>query len=313
MGADRVQNVVITGAMGFTGRHLASLLKMRGYSVHGLVQELSDHPSPTIQYHRCDLTNTQAITQVLADIRPDKIIHLAGVSFIAETDVEAIYRTNIVGTRNLLQAAVDCTLPINAVILASSANVYGNGLGTDGILAEDNVLAPTNDYAVSKLAMEYVGQIYRDRLPIIIARPFNYTGVGQNLNFLIPKVIDHIRRRSAYIELGNLDVARDFSDVRAVVEIYAALLEEQSAIGMTLNICSGRAYSLHDVIDMAQAISGHKIEVRVNPAFIRDHEVKKLIGSRARLDTLLPNLPNPPLEETLRWMFHEPNPAVSLS
>ena len=296
-----MQKIAITGATGFTGRYLATLLQERGYAVYGLIHKANDDQGMALECLSCDLTDPASIARTLDAVRPDKIVHLAAVSFVAHEDVDALYRTNVIGTRNLLQAAVNSHLPINNVLLASSANIYGNR--TTGILTEDTEPAPVNDYAVSKLAMEYVGKMYADRLPIITVRPFNYTGVGQSVNFLIPKIVDHIRRRAPYIELGNLDVARDFSDVRAVAATYIALLEERSTIGDVYNICSGRAYTLKDVINMAEIISGHSIEVRVNSAFVRDNEVKTLSGSRRRLDDFCQNLPNPPLEETLRWML----------
>lgn len=296
-----MKKVAITGADGFTGRYLSKLLVERGYEVCGLIRNVQDGDGSAAQYLACDLLDEDSLTNALGQLQPDYIVHLAAVSFVGHGNVDDIYRTNVVGTRNLLQAASKVKLSLQAILIASSANIYGNQ--TSGVLTEDNPPFPANDYAVSKIAMEYVGRIYAERLPIITTRPFNYTGVGQSLNFLIPKIMDHVRRRADHIELGNLDVARDFSDVRAVAAAYMGLLEEPQAVGKTYNICSGRAYTLRDVVAMAQRISGHFIEVRVNPAFVRDNEVKTLSGSRERLDRLLPGLPNPPLEETLDWMI----------
>ena len=297
----QLPRVAITGADGFTGDHLARLLHERGYDVHGLRRAIDENADNRIQWHACDLTDPSAIAQTLDVIRPERIVHLAAVSFVAHGDVEAMYRTNVVGTRNLLEAVVSMNCPVKAMILASSANIYGNRVG--GVLTEESEPEPANDYAVSKLAMEYVGRLYAERLPIITVRPFNYTGVGQAGHFLIPKIVDHFRQRAPVIELGNLDVERDFSDVRSVVAAYAGLLEEPGAIGRTLNICSGRCYSLRQVLDMTQAMADYQIEVRVNPAFVRQNEVRTLSGSREQLDTLLPGLPNPELKETLRWML----------
>jgi nucleoside-diphosphate-sugar epimerase len=151
--------------------------------------------------------------------------------------------------------------------------------------------------------MEYVAALYSNKLPLVITRPFNYTGRGQNVEFLIPKIVDHLRRGAPVIELGNLEVARDFSDVRTVVDAYARLLQTPAAIGGTYNICSGRAVTLREVLALAEQVSGHSIGVEVNTAFVRSNEVKRLLGSSARLESVIGGLKHIALEDTLRWMF----------
>ena len=231
-------------------------------------------------------------------IRP---LHLAAIAFVAHGDVASIYETNLIGSRNLLEAVVQAAVNPKAVLLASSANVYGNATG--GMLDESTPPAPANDYAVSKLAMEYVSRLFQDRMPIIVARPFNYTGVGQTENFLLPKIVAHVRRKASIIELGNLNVARDFSDVRMVVRCYRRLLEHPKAIGETFNVCSGKAHTLQEILDAIRTISGHDFEVRVNPAFVRANEVKYLLGSRRKLEDLIGSITDTTLTDTLRWMI----------
>lgn len=297
-----MKKILVTGADGFTGRYLAVELQRAGYEVHGLVRNAATGDVPGVSaLHTADLSDCAALAQVVRDVQPHKVVHLAAIAFVAHGDVEAIYRTNLVGTRNLLEALAQAKAPLDAVLLASSANVYGNSVG--GVLAEDTPPAPANDYAVSKLAMEYAARLYADRLPLVITRPFNYTGVGQADNFLIPKIISHVRRRAPVIELGNIDVERDFSDVRNVVQLYRRLLEAPAAVGQTFNVCSGQAWSLGDVLNMAREISGHDFEVRVNPAFVRQNEVKTLVGSRAKLDAVVGEVPEIALRDTLRWML----------
>ena len=298
--------ILITGADGFTGRYLAARLNTAGYEVHGLVhKQVAGAVAGVHTLHVADLSDAATLAQVVRDIQPNKVAHLAAIAFVAHGDVEAIYRTNLVGTRNLLEALALSKAPLEAVLLASSANVYGNAVG--GVLDEDTTPAPANDYAVSKLAMEYAARLYADRLPLIMARPFNYTGVGQSESFLIPKIVSHVRRRAPVIELGNLEVARDFSDVRNVAELYRRLLEAPAAVGQTFNVCSGQAWSLNDMLTMVREISGHDFDVRVNPAFVRQNEVKTLIGSRARLDAVVGQVSDPmpeiALRDTLRWML----------
>jgi nucleoside-diphosphate-sugar epimerase len=186
------------------------------------------------------------------------------------------------------------------VVLAGSANIYGNA--TVEPVHEDVPPAPANDYAVSKLAMEHLARLWADRLPIAITRPFNYTGVGQDVRFLIPKIVDHFRRGEDKIELGNTRVWRDFGDVRTVARYYRRLVETAPA-GATLNLCTGVAHSLAEILDMMAAIAGYEIDVVVNPAFVRDNEVTRLVGSRARLVETLGDEPAIPLEQTLGWMY----------
>ena len=290
--SDRGERVLVTGAAGFTGRYACQALREAGYDVFGWGRgEGAD----------VDLTRREDVVAAVAAARPSRVLHLAAIAFVADDDVEAIYRVNVVGTRNLLLALAALPERPANVLLASSANVYGNA--TAGVLTEDTPLAPANDYAQSKLAMENEAKLYQGRLPIIIARPFNYTGVGQAGNFLIPKIVNHVRRRAPLIELGNLDVARDFSDVRNVVQLYRRLLEAPAALGQTFNVCTGQAWSLNDVLAMVREISGHDFEVRVNPAFVRQNEVKTLVGSRAKLDAVVGEVPEIALRDTLRWML----------
>jgi GDP-6-deoxy-D-talose 4-dehydrogenase len=277
-----------------------------GYEVHGLVHMAGNLALEGVkQLHVADLSDPKALADVMGEVQPNKVAHLAAIAFVAHGDVEAIYRTNLVGTRNLLEALVQSKAPLSAVLLASSANIYGNSLG--GMLDEATPPAPANDYAVSKLAMEYVAKLYAERLPVVMARPFNYTGVGQAESFLLPKIINHVRRRAPVIELGNLDVERDFSDVRNVVQAYRKLLEAPGAVGQTFNVCSGKAWSLNEVLGMVREISGFDFEVQVNPAFVRANEVKTLLGSRTKLDALPGAIPAPvpdiSLRDTLRWML----------
>ena len=249
-----------------------------------------------------DLRDLSALTGIMTELRPERVVHLAAIANVAHGDVSDLYSSNIVGTRNLLHAlSTSGTVPA-AVLIASSANIYGNR--REGTLTEDMAPAPANDYGVTKVACELLAQVYADRLPIITARPFNYTGRGQSEDFLIPKIIAHVRNRAPVIELGNINVARDFSDVRAVVDAYARLLDNPAAIGQTLNVCSGQARTLAEVLNLAEGISGHCMEVRVNPNFVRSDEVKSLRGSRARLEGVIGPVPMPDLGETVTWMLH---------
>jgi nucleoside-diphosphate-sugar epimerase len=290
--------VLLTGSRGFTGVHLAAELQAAGWEVVGTGPE-SDSAALG-DFVPADLACPEQARALIQTVQPDAVVHLAAISFVGHGEADAFYRVNLIGTRNLLAALADSPKLVKSVVLASSANIYGNQ--TEGKLDEQTTPNPANDYAVSKLAMEYMARLWFDRLPITITRPFNYTGPDQAGHFLLPKIVDHFRRRAEEIELGNLDVWRDFSDVRAVVRAYRGILEKRPT-GQVFNICSGRLFSLREVLATAEQITGHKMKIRVNPAFVRSNEVEKLCGDPRKLQALLGDWSNPPLEDTLRWML----------
>ena len=290
---------LVTGLGGFTGRYLAQSLRQAGYRVFGTAHG-AEPLGPGM--YAVDLCDRDELARVVAEVRPDVVAHLAAIAFVAHGDAQAIYRTNVVGTRNLLEALAALGERPRAVLLASSANIYGNAQAE--IIDESVPAYPANDYAVSKLAMEYMARLWTDKLPIIIARPFNYTGVGQAPQFLLPKIVGHFQRGERVIELGNIDVERDFSDVRRVVDAYRRLLDLAPAGGV-FNVCSGQAVSLKEVIAMMETMAGYRIEVRVNPAFVRANEVHKLQGNAGRLEAAIGPLRQIALRDTLQWMLSE--------
>jgi len=288
--------VLLTGARGFTGTYVKAELEQAGCRVVGLV--IADPMADEVEL---DLTDGAACRAVVETVRPDYVVHLAAISFVQHADAAEFYRVNVVGTTNLLQALADSGIAPRAALVASSANVYGNA---GGVLTEEQKPQPVNHYAASKLAMEHMAATFADRLPIVVTRPFNYTGAGQEERFLVPKIVSHFVRREAFIELGNLDVERDFSDVRDVARIYRRLLEigASSTAGQTVNVCSGRGYALRQVIAAMQEIAGYEIEVRVNQSFVRESEVKTLVGSPLHLQSLIGKQAAIPLPQTLQWM-----------
>lgn len=291
------KRALITGLRGFTGYYMARELTAAGYHVYGTVLP-GDAAGPDI--FTVDLNDRAALAAVIEQVRPDVVAHLAAIAFVAHNDAEQMYRVNVVGTRNLLEALANGSHKPSSVLLASSANIYGNA--DVPVIDEFVAPAPANDYAVSKLAMEYMARLWMDKLPIVIARPFNYTGVGQTENFLLPKIVSHFRKGARRIELGNLAIARDFSDVRTVAKSYRRLLAAAPA-GEVFNVCSGRSHSLESLIDTMSDIAGYRIEVHVNPAFVRANEVLTLSGSNAKLADAIGVIEPTPLVETLRWMY----------
>jgi nucleoside-diphosphate-sugar epimerase len=277
--------ILLTGATGFTGLIFSAQAEQLGYVVVPLL---------------ADLTDQDALTQEVNQVQPDAVVHLAGISFVGHADSSAFYQINVVGTTNLLTALAGLTLKPRCVLLASSANVYGNCDASP--ITEQQPPAPINHYAMSKLAMEYMALTFADRLPIVIARPFNYVGVGQAPQFLIPKLVDHFLKRAPVIELGNIDVEREFNDVRMVCDIYLKLLLRGEP-GQTYNVCSGQTYSLKQVIQKLEDLTQHSIRITTNRAFVRPNEVHKLCGSSNKLVASIGPLKTIPLSDTLRWVL----------
>ena len=301
------KRVLITGLQGFTGRHMALELERHGYEVWGL----GDAPPDTPRTVQADLLDTDSLRQAALTAKPHYVIHLAGVAFVGHGQPKAFYDVNLVGTRNLLEALEPIAGGLECVLLASSANVYGNL--HEGLLGETSPAEPANDYAVSKLAMEYMARLWLPNIPVVIARPFNYTGVGQSDSFLIPKIVGHFVHREKTIELGNMDVWREFNDVRDVVYAYRRLIETKP-VGQAVNVCSSNLVSLRDALALATELTGHHIEARVNPIFVRSNEVLSLGGDSTLLRQFIPDWQPRPLRETLAWMLEaasNPTPTTT--
>jgi nucleoside-diphosphate-sugar epimerase len=290
------RRVLITGIHGFTGHYVARELQGCGHQVFGL----GTHPSPEPGYYQADVLDRQGLEAAVDAIRPHWVVHLAAVAFVGHADPNDFYAINLIGTRNLLAALAGLDPSPECVLLASSANVYGRAARSP--ITEDTPPDPPNDYAVSKLAMERMAGLWTASLPLVITRPFNYTGLGQSGDFVLPKIVDHFRTRAPVMEMGNMDVSRDFSDVRSVALAYRRLLEEAPA-GEVVNICSGRAVSLEEIIAMAASMTGHEVQVSINPAFVRRDDVKTLKGDPGKLRSLIGRWDPIPIEDTLRWML----------
>ena len=277
--------MLVTGADGFTGVHFVKQAREAGYEVFEF---------------NADLTNPVAVQNQVNTAAPDSVVHLAAISFVGHDKTSAFYDVNVIGTLNLLDALLKLPKLPTRVLLASSANVYGNC--EQSPILETQAPAPVNHYAMSKLAMEHLAMTYADRLPLFFARPFNYTGPGQVESFVIPKIVSHFKRLATTVELGNLTVEREYNDVRMVIDAYLKLLDK-AAVGQIYNICSSKTYTLHQVIDALTELTGHQINVVVNPTFVRSNELHRLCGDASKLSKTIGTYDSIALVETLRWML----------
>jgi nucleoside-diphosphate-sugar epimerase len=298
--ASPTKRVLVTGSGGFTGRHLCAHLRGHGYEVVGL----TDHASPSAGEIRADLNDADAMSRAVRDAAPDHVVHLAAIAFPGHAQAGDIYRVNLNGTLVLLQALAEAGCGGQGIVLPSTGTVYANAGAT--LLTEDASVAPASHYAVSKLAMEHMARLFARALPIVIVRPFNYTGPGQREPYLVPKIVRHFAERAPVIELGNVDVERDFLDVRTVVDTYRRLIETPAAHGGTFNLCSERGTTVRALVQELSAITGHAIEIRVNPKFVRAGEPQRIVGSCARLRATVGELARIPLRDTLADMLATP-------
>jgi len=285
--------VLITGISGFTGPYLRAALEARNHHVVGIAERGGDK--------RLDLLDEQAVDRFFAVNPFDYVVHLAAISFVAHNRAADYYRVNVLGTAYLLEALLRHQPSIKKVIIASSANVYGR----PGRLPADESLplAPTSHYGVSKVATELMAQQWFGRLPILVTRPFNYTGVGQASKFVLAKVVGAFRDRAEELELGDTSVVREFMDVRDVAEVYARLLGGAAA-GEIVNVCSGKGYRLDHVLGRLSSLTGQTIGIQRAESLLRGNEIPELVGSPRKLESMLGgNLLFRPLDETLRWML----------
>lgn len=277
--------LLLTGAAGFTGQFFREAAEKQGHHVLDL---------------KSDLTDKSAVFNEVSEVVPEAVVHLAAISFVGHADETAFYGVNVVGTGNLLSALKSLSQKPQKVLIASSANIYGNCNVSP--IDETEQPRPLNHYAMSKLAMEKMALNYSQTLPIVITRPFNYTGPGQHQNFLIPKLVRHYSESATHIQLGNIDIEREFNDVRMVCSAYLKLLDKGHA-GEIYNICTGKAFSLRHVMDILEKMTGHKINININPDLIRVNEIKSLFGNPEKLLTCTGHFNEFSLEETLTWML----------
>lgn len=297
--ASRSERILITGGTGFTGRLLAQRLRSEGHDVLAL----GHNAAKAAEIPSFDLCSLDSITGKLTQFRPDVIVHLAAIAETHHRALDQMYSANVIGTANLFTALAISNVAPRLMLIASSAQVYAS-VGSSMLLTEESSLGPRTHYGISKHATEEIVSIYSQDIPIVICRPFNYTGPGQTAAFLVPKIVQHYVQRRHEIRLGNLDLYRDLSDVDRVVEAYARLISTSKSSNV-VNICSGRSIHLADIITIMDDLSGYAMKVVSDPDLLRKDEPQSLIGSPSRLEALVGPLPSPEFRETLVRMYEK--------
>jgi len=308
---------LVTGAGGFVGGHLLSYLRQSfpQSTLHGtLLSEAERRPKleEIGTFHVIDLRDEAATFDLLKTLRPDRIFHLAGQPFVPRS-FEAPWETleiNIRCTLNLLQAMREFKLQTRLLVIGS-ADVYGAVRSEDLPLTEESLLAPTSPYGVSKCGQDLLALQYAKAhgLYVIRTRPFNHIGPGQSPRFAVPDWASQIAqieagRRAPVVEVGNLDASRDFTDVRDVVRAYSLALENGTP-GEVYNVCSGKAYAMHWILDTLVSLSNTQITVQVNPDRVRPIEIPMLYGDNQHLCRQTGWEPHIPITQSLQDVLNE--------
>lgn len=279
---------VITGAGGFVGRWLRAHLAACGDEVYALGHD------------DLDVTDQDAVEARMARVNPDAVYHLAAVTApsAARRDPVRAFEVNVLGTIRLLEA-LRRVAPACTVLIPGSAQVYGDVEPTGLPLSEERPLQPRDTYAASKAAQEHAALAFADSsgLRVVVARAFNHTGPGQPPTFVVPSLATQLLAGGP-IRVGNLDVARDFTDVRDVVRAYRLLIL-QGAPGAVYNICSGQAVSIRTILTMLGEIAAKPATPVVDPARVRTDEPLEIRGSHERLTEATGWRPTIELRETL--------------
>tara|TARA_B110000503_G_scaffold139082_1_gene226628 strand:- start:4473 stop:5132 length:660 start_codon:yes stop_codon:yes gene_type:complete len=214
-------------------------------------------------------------------------------------DKDELWSVNVLGTKNLLSALEMNQIAIQKFILASSSAVYDQSIEA---ISEESAINPTTIYAESKLAAEQLCLTYSSLFNVVIVRPFNYTGFGQSESFFIPKIIGALKRGEAELRVGNLEVSRDFSDVRDIVRYYRSILKSEDTKG-TFNLCSGGAQRLEEIAALGLRLSRASTKFTSEQSLLRSNDNPVVLGSNKLLQATFGVSPKYSLENTLSWML----------
>lgn len=287
---------LITGADGFAGLHLIRHLRQNDppLELHGTVRlPVENYPHLDDLLHSVtslDLCDFDSVLRLFKAVQPDYVYHLAAQAFVPRSfdNPWETLENNIRAQLNVCQAAIELGLRPR-ILVVSSGEVYGSVPLDKLPITEDHPFMPLNPYSVSKIGQDMLGLQYylSHELPVVRVRPFNHIGPGQNSSFVAPAFAIQIAQieqglQPPLMEVGNLLPQRDFTDVRDVVRAYHLALT-QGRPGSVYNVCSGRAYSARQLLDILLSFSNISVEIRVDPTRLRATDRPLVLGSAARL------------------------------
>lgn len=309
-----MKKILITGSSGFAGSHLLDyLINNKTDNLFGTYHSdagLSnlDEVKDKIKLIKVDLRNEKEVYKLINDVKPDTIYHLAAftspVNSFASPNETII--NNISSQINILEAVRKNDLKNTRILVVSSAEVYGNVKKDDLPIDEDTSLNPTNPYAVSKIAQDFLGRQYflSYGLKAVRVRPFNHIGPRQSDNFAVASFAKKIAeiekgKREPFLPVGNLDAKRDFTNVLDVVRAYVLLMEKGES-GEVYNIGSGVSHKMSDILNKLLSFSSAKISVKVDESLLRPVDNPDLVCDYSKLKSTTGWKPEIPLDKTLQ-------------
>ena len=309
---------LITGIAGFAGSHLADLLVKKGYDVYGTVLEGEslwriEGIRDRIKLYECNIVDEERISQVVREVSPDRLYHLAAQSSMGKSfdNPKLTFEVNVLGTVNLLEALRKYGKKAELrALLVSSVEIYGIVEEKHLPVTEEQPLRPVNPYGASKAAMDLIGyQYFRCYdLSIIRVRPSNHIGPRQELGFFVPdfasKIVEVERGIKKEIQVGTLTVSRDLTDVRDVVRGYWIALEKGKA-GEAYNICSGIVHSVEEILAKLVEQARVPIKVRSSKEERRATDIPILKWNYEKLKRDVGWEPEIDIEQTLRQIMEQ--------
>jgi nucleoside-diphosphate-sugar epimerase len=297
-----MKRAVVTGARGFVGRRWVAWLEARGVEVRAITRRAAAAPERPAG----DPFDRAALGRELADARPDRIFHLAGVAH--GTDAAAFYLANCAYAAALFDAAADAGLATVPVVLVGTAAEYGPVPAARIPIVEDEPCHPQSHYGISKLAQTQMGQaMARAGRSVMIVRPSNVVGEGMPRHMALSEFAEQVararrdgRREAGALRTGDLRVVRDFIDVADVCDALGALCAADVPSGAIVNVASGRGVVLGDALARMIALAGGGIAPEPESARMRERDVMAHVSSRAKLESLVGPRPLTPLDESLR-------------
>lgn len=316
--------ILVTGIAGFGGRHLIRWnAEGGGHELHGAdlpaldaVEDAGDLRAGLASYRPLDITDPAAVTAWIRGSEPDALIHMAAQTSGAESIERPVetYRVNALGALHLLDAVR--ALDLRAVVLLIGTSDIYDASVAGRPLREDAPIRPSNAYAVSKAAQDALGELYAASygVRVVRTRTFAHTGPGQRPRFALAGFADQLARIDAgllppEIRVGNLDVVREYGDVRDVVRAYGMLLQNASP-GEVYNVCTGRGYALRELLDRLIAISGASVTVTTDPARLRRRDAAYLVGDPGKITKQTGWTPAYTTEQTLADLYRDARDRV---